>query len=159
MPFPPYLVMWNPMSSASPNAKTHSVKLNLKKVRLRTGDYQLEGSEDRIIIERKAHLDETAVNCLYARPRRLFIDELQRLRTECARPILVMEGDPLRLEHMKGYGWEGDPAIPRDVLRSLLLEYGVELMLLPGHSISHRKAAAKWVASTLILGAHNARTV
>lgn len=152
LPFPSHLVMWDPNSPPSTRkARTTTVKLHLESQRLPTGDYLLKESPSTIVVERKNGLDEVAGNCLLTKKRKLFIAELERLRAECKRPVLLLEGDPVRV--VKTRWWEGDPSIPRDALRALLLQYGVELLLIPGHTMVQRRAAASWIASMLILGA------
>lgn len=145
--FPRHMVVWDPTSPPTkPRCKT--VELTTKTQRLPTGDYLLEGFANKCIIERKAHLTELWTNLTNPSRRINWIAELERLREECARPLLLLEGHPLSLrtqvrEHV-------NPDIVRDLLIKDLSDYNIGYFLLPGDTASHRREMAHWVAAELI---------
>lgn len=126
--------------------RTRSVRILTKSTRLLTGDYQLEGFEHRVIVERKKNLREIANNCLAHRGRARFIDELQRLRNECSRPLLFFEDVPDSRPNP-------DASAARDALLDLLLKYRVGWCMMPARTLRQRQVAGEWVTAMLIAGA------
>ncbi len=146
--FPSYLSVRNRALPAESQA-TQMVRLHTVKRELKTGDYVLEGSNGAAV-ERKKDLDELAGNLATGPGRRRFLDCLRRLSSEFRRPWILLEGDPLSLQKVKGPGV--NPSAVRDLLLESVIEYNVGLMVLPSHTASHRRAVAEWVASILITG-------
>lgn len=152
--FPRFLTMWDPSSPPTkPRQKT--VEITTASARLPTGDYLLEGFADRCVVERKAHLTELWTNLTDSKRRINWIAELERLRSGCSKPILLLEGHPLSLSkdvrpHVK-------PDVCRDILIRDLDEYGIGFFMLPGETPNHRRAMADWVASTLIQASWSTR--
>lgn len=154
LPIPEYLPVWDRVSPPH-QPRAHTVRITTRTTTLVTGDYALEGYLDACLVERKAHLTELAEN-LTTPDHARFIRSLERLRDSCRRPVLLLEGDPLTLAApIKAHGRRPPhpPFLVRDLLLSTLLEYNVELMLLPTSSASSRRAAGEWVAAKLIAGA------
>jgi len=68
------------------------VDLKTRRVRLSTGDYQLDSTrEEGVVVERKRNLEELASN--FTRDWHRFRRALDRL-AECACPIILLEGSP-----------------------------------------------------------------
>jgi ERCC4-type nuclease len=145
--FPAHLPLWDDHSPATAAVKT-TVRLHTRTTRLLTGDYQLEGYPHTVICERKGSLDELSTNLLTPNGRRKFIAELVRLREECLRPVILLEGTPLSLMDTQRAG--SDAIVARDALLRACLEYNVQLLLVPSSTSAHRDAAAIWLASLLI---------
>jgi ERCC4-type nuclease len=126
-------------------------RLLVKEKRLLTGDYQLQGYEDRCIIERKGALDEIATNLFDPHRRRKFVESLSRLRAECSLPVVLFEGT--LKDALVPTRSNADPEVVVSALVSLLAEYRVTPIFLPSSSLDHRRATGRFVAWTLIQGA------
>ncbi len=150
LPIPPFLRVWDPSSSWE-NPSATRIRILTATTRLKTGDYVLQGHESSCIIERKGHLNELHTNLLTATGRRRFTAELERLRSSCAHPILLLEGSPLTLTAVRP---PADADLVRDHLLSLLLAYSVTLHILPTDSPSSRRCCGEWLVATLFAAAH-----
>lgn len=148
-PIPRNMPAADPASPAtSRRGCTHQI--TIVKKQLLFGDYVLEGSETRVVIERKKNLRELATNVLDPKRRQNFVTELRRMRDECSNPVLILEGSPLSLETSTLKPMEKN--LVRDGLLALLFEYGIHFIMLPTQSSGQRMAAGRWVASMLIAG-------
>lgn len=147
--FPDHLVVWDSSSPALAPRPT-TIRLTTRTTRLPTGDYLLEGFERAAIAERKGSLQELHANLCTPQGRRKFTAELVRLRNECEKPLVLLEGDPLSLSTARLPPIA--PPLVRDILLHTLDEYNVPLMLLPTSSVSARRVAAEWLAALLIRG-------
>lgn len=146
---PSHLVVWD-RSSPPLSPRTCTLRLTVRKTRLPTGDYLLESHPNKVICERKGSLAELGGNLLTPEGRRKFVAEMERLKSQCSHPLLLLEGAPHTLsKNTRGH----DPALVRDTLMGLLHEYNVEMLLLPTDSSSARTACGEWLAAKLITGA------
>ena len=146
--FPHHLTVLDP--AARPGTERgRTVRLVSVKQKLETGDYGLKGHLDRTIIERKGSLREVAKNCL-THDRGRFVRELARLRDECRTPIVLLEGNPVDL--LRPSKTVPQPELALDALHRLLIEYGVQLLLLPRSTFNQRQALGTWAAHLLLNG-------
>jgi len=152
LPLPSHFVTWD-RSSPPLAPRTCTLRINTRKCTLPTGDYLLESHPSHCIVERKGSLAELGGNLLTVQGRRKFVAEMERLKVECTRPLLLLEGSPHTLPRNTR---EHDPALVRDTLMGLLHEYNVELLLLPTDSASARTACGEWLVAKLIAGALHA---
>lgn len=129
---------------------TRIVHVHTKSTRLETGDYQLLGYEHAVCIERKASFDELDNNLHNSKGRILFLEELVRLRRDHARPILLLEGDPISLTRTRGPHTNADAT--RSQLAFLLNMYGISFHVMGTSSILQRRAAGIWLATLLYSG-------
>lgn len=154
LPLPKTLRTWSP-GRWPPSVRT--VRIHTKPAHLEFGDYVLMGSEKKVIVERKAHLQEIHTNLLGPAVRRAnFEKELASLRDCCDHPILLLEGSPLDLERPRPTGKaKVDLDLVRDLLFATLTVYNIELLLLPSQSMSQRAATGRWLAARLIGGSYD----
>ncbi|RME05620.1 MAG: hypothetical protein D6812_02860 [Deltaproteobacteria bacterium] len=153
--FPSVLPILNPSTQ-----RLCHVSIATRKIRMETGDYALQGHEDLVLVERKASLDETAVNCLKPKRRAQFRRCLTRLRDSCQHPILLLEGTPHSLRQLRfRHTHRRSPEEARDALLHLLIEFGVELLMMPSGTIAHRRAMGEWIAATMIARALMQETI
>jgi ERCC4-type nuclease len=146
---PAHIVLLRP--DLPPTAQTgFTASLTVVEEELETADYLLKGHESLTIIERKGALDEVATNCLTTSGRRKFADVCRRLRDACSDPVLLLEGDARFFTQPTARTPE--PAFARDALQRLLMEYQIELMLMPKDTIEHRRANGEFAAARLING-------
>lgn len=146
LPIPDFISVWD-RSSTWENPSTTRVRIHKVSTRLKTADYALSGYEKTCLIERKGSLTELHGNLMTTDGRRRFLAELQRLRTETADPILLLEGSPHTL---KAVAPPVNPDIVRDQLLTVLHEYGIGFHMLPTESPTARRAAGEWLVATLI---------
>jgi ERCC4-type nuclease len=128
------------------------VELTTRRARLETGDYAMQGYPNSVLVERKSGLREVAGNCLTG-DRRRFVECLERLRAACTGPVLLLEGSPSSLLTAPAGKGEPDPVLGFDSLLRLLVEYHVQLVMLPTSSLAQRKAAGEVVARLMLAGA------
>jgi ERCC4-type nuclease len=128
-----------------------TVRLRTRVTKLPEADYVLEDFPNTVVIERKGSVREIAKNCLNPVDRARFIRELVRLREGYKTPYLLLEGTPQT--YTAPTGWIEDPGIALDAMMRLLLEYRVQLLLLPASTIPCRRAAGEWAARLLLNGA------
>ena len=99
--FPRTMVMLDAAYPATDKRRT-TVSIHVVKKALKTGDYAIQGHEDRCLVERKGSAREIAKNTMHGKDRQRFERELVRLKEETAFPVLLMEGWPSQLlEHTK----------------------------------------------------------
>lgn len=138
------------------------VKLHIHKTQLPTADYGLssedgegryvlEGHRHTVIIERKRGIDEIANNCLVPWRRKLFENELMRLRQGWRHPILFLEGD--HSTYLTPTRHNPKPGLVLDAFLDLMVAYDIPVHLLRMSSIAHRRASGEWAARLLIRGA------
>ena len=118
---------------------------------MQKGDYFLEGYPDRWVVERKARLEEIAVNCLRKRRRKNFIAELDYLRDKCRYPVLLLIGRPQ--DYMRPSKNKYHYGVAYSALIRLLLERNIWLLTMPGETLRDRQAMGECVAHILISGA------
>jgi len=134
--------------------KPVTVRVQVVKQTLETGDYLLRGFETHTIIERKGSLDEIATNCLNRTDRARFTKCCVRLAGSCRDPWVFLEGCPTSLlgrDIVARSGALGGVAV--DALLRLLDSHGIGLMLLPCGTSNQRRAAGEWVLRKLLSGA------
>lgn len=144
--FPAHLPILNPNKLATDRVST-TVHLNVVSSKLETGDYALQGFGELCLIERKGGIREVAKNCLDPTDRKRFIKCLDRLKSSCLHPYLMLEGSLLDMTH--------DRHVPDwwnavDALHRLLLERNIGLILLPNTGLAQRKLVGEWVARLLV---------
>ena len=137
------MVMLDATYPATDKRRT-TVSIHVVKKALKTGDYAIQGHEDRCLVERKGSAREIAKNTMHGKDRQRFERELVRLKEETAFPVLLMEGWPSQLLE------EQESAVAVDALIRLLSMYGTELLLVPSNTLRQRRAAGEWVARLLI---------
>ena len=125
--------------------------LNVCHPQMKKGDYFLDGYPDRCVVERKARLEEIAVNCLRKRRRKNFIDELDYLRDKCRYPVLLLIGRPQ--EYMRPSKNKHHYGVAYSALIRLLMEHNIWLLTMPGETLRDRQAMGECVAHILISGA------
>ena len=130
--------------------KSTTVRVQVVEATMKTGDYALMGHESDVLVERKGSLREVAGNCLTKDGRRRFIAQVDRLREECKKPYLMLEGTPQDL--LKPCRNVPKPFLALDAFQRILMERGVPILLLPGNTVSARRALGEWVARLLING-------
>lgn len=150
--FPKHIVMLDP-NSVPWNPRTITVSLQIKKARLTTGDYALEGHESKVLIERKKNLSELHQNLLTLSGRRRFVDCCLRLKSACTRPILILEGTVASLIKAPRHHMACDPWIVIDALQRICLEHGIWIQYLSSTTLDQRRAVGEEVARILINGA------
>lgn len=147
LPFPEHLPSLRsdvPVLSRS----SRTFRLRTERVTLKTGDYALKGYEETCLIERKGSIAEVAGNCLTPDSRRKFVAAMDRLKSACLFPYLLLEGNLLdTLTPTKALP---DPWNAIDALHRLLLERNIGFILLPNTSMSARRAIAEWAARLLV---------
>jgi len=130
-----------------------TVSLTVTKKRLQTGDYALEGFESRVLIERKKHLPELFANLLTPTGRERFVKAADRLRSECAHPILILEGTIGHLVRTARAQLDVDPWLVVDALHRICLERRIQILYLPAATPEQRRSVGEEVARLLINGA------
>jgi hypothetical protein len=130
-----------------------TVSLTVAKKRLPTGDYALEGFESRVLIERKKHLPELFANLLTPTGRERFVKACDRLRSECAHPILILEGTIGHLVRTARAQLDVDPWLVVDALHRICLERRIQILYLPAATPEQRRSVGEEVARLLINGA------
>lgn len=155
--FPPRLEIYDRSKLPTSDAPTRMVELRTRVSQLPTADYALEGQTHLALIERKGSLEELQKNLATVEGRRRFLNECHRLTSECSHPWIFLEGTPLELTRSVRDRERTNPAFVRDLLLDVLAEHRISLMLLPCSTTAHRRAAAEWVAATLIAGASPCR--
>jgi len=130
-----------------------TVSLTVAKKRLQTGDYALEGFESRVLIERKKHLPELFANLLTPTGRERFVKACDRLRSECAHPILILEGTIGHLVRTARAQLDVDPWLVVDALHRICLERRIQILYLPAATPEQRRSVGEEVARLLINGA------
>jgi len=144
--FPAYLPILDPNKPA-PDRKSTTIKVSTISTKLETGDYALRGYESQCLIERKGSIREVAKNCLDATDRKRFIKALDRLKSACLHPYLMLEGSLLDMTQDRNVpDWWN--AI--DALHRLLFERNIGLLLLPNTGLAQRKLVGEWVARLLV---------
>lgn len=118
---------------------------------MKTGDYALLDHEKCCLVERKGSLREVAGNCLTKDGIRRFTSQIDRLKEEAEKPILLLEGSPIDLQRPTKYVPE--PGLALDSFQRILFERQVPLVLLPSSTTTARRAVGEWVARLLINGA------
>ena len=147
LPFPEHLPsLRSDLPALSRSSRTHRIRI--EKVTLKTGDYALKGYELGCLIERKGSLAEVAGNCLTADGRRKFVAAMDRLKSACLYPYLLLEGNIL--ETMNPTKDLPDPWNAVDALHRILIERNIGLILLPNTSMSARRAVAEWAVRLLV---------
>lgn len=141
-----------PFSTFLPMLKSgggmESVRIVTETRRLKTADYQLEGS-DVCFVERKGGLGELASNLVGSRHERDRVrTALDRLAGECQVPVLVVEGS--LLDFTKPEKWVRNPAGVMDLVIEEVLSRGILFFCSPGPTIMSRRAIGDWVARVLI---------
>jgi len=125
---------------------------------LKTADYVLGEDKANVftlgrgaVVERKFTLDEIATNLFVPRRRRLFVDQLKRMREAWDHPVLVFEGGLQRLytptKHVE------DPGVVVSSLLRLGFEYGISILPIPSTTTAQRRLLAEHVAQILVNGA------
>ena len=89
--------------------------------------------------------------CLTKDGVRRFTDQIDRLRAECQRPFLLLEGTPMDLQRPTLH--VDKPGLALDSFQRILFERQVPLILLPAGTTSARRSVGEWVARLLINGA------
>lgn len=130
-----------------------TVSLTVVKKRLQTGDYALEGFESRVLIERKKHLPELFANLLTPTGRERFVKACDRLRSECAHPILILEGTIGHLVRTARAQLDVDPWLVVDALHRICLERRIQILYLPSATPEQRRSVGEEIARLLINGA------
>lgn len=130
-----------------------TISLTVAKKRLQTGDYALEGFESRVLIERKKHLPELFANLLTPTGRERFVKACDRLRSECAHPILILEGTIGHLVRTARAQLDVDPWLVVDALHRICLERRIQILYLPAATPEQRRSVGEEVARLLINGA------
>jgi hypothetical protein len=130
--------------------KSTTVQVHVVEATMKTGDYALMGHETDVLIERKGSLREIAGNCLTKDGRRRFIAQVDRIKSECQKPYLMLEGTPQDM--LKPCSNVPKPFLALDAFQRILIEREVPILLLPGNTVSARRALGEWVARLLING-------
>ncbi len=130
-----------------------TISLSVSKKRLATGDYALEGHESRVLIERKKDLPELFSNLLTPSGRERFVKACDRLRSECAQPILILEGTVGHLVRTARPRLDVDPWLVVDALHRICLERRIQILYLPAATPEQRRSVGEEVARLLINGA------
>lgn len=104
-----------------------------------------------VCVERKKDLREIYTNCLNPKARTRFVNELARMYANYKRRILFIEATPYDL--LKSDKYVEEPSLVVDAFQRLLIEYGVDLHMMPTKTQPQRRAAGEWVARSLINGA------
>ncbi len=144
--FPAHLVVSKP-NRGHPT----TVQLLTEKVTLETGDYALKGYESATLVERKKGLGELAKNLMTEDSKR-FKACLERLRSSCQDPWIVIEGTPASLSEPNRHIPYG-PECVLDELHRICRAYRVGFQTVPTDTARQRTAAGCWVARLLINGA------
>ena len=131
--------------------KSVRVRIRVQSHPLKTGDYCLLDHEDNVLIERKGTLREVAGYCLRKDGCRRFISQIDRLKSECQKPFLLLEGTPVDLQRPTKY--VENPGLALDSFHRILFERQVPLILLPSATTTARRAVGEWTARLLINGA------
>ncbi len=137
LPIPKNLAILNSSAQRVINARIHV----LTGEKLATGDYALEGYLSHRLIERKAGVRELE-DCVAGKSHAMFIRQLDRLRAECAAPLLFIEGHPIEFE-----------ARLLDGLFRLTEPRIIPVMFIGTRGIRQRVSAGKLVARLLISAA------
>lgn len=130
-----------------------TVSVTVVKKRLATGDYALEGFESKVLVERKKHLPELFSNLLTPTGRERFVKACDRLRSECAHPILILEGTIGHLVRTARAQLDVDPWLVVDALHRICLERRIQILYLPATTPEQRRSVGEEVARLLINGA------
>lgn len=95
----------------------------LKTIRrgLKTGDYSIDGHEDRIVIERKTLAD---AHGSLGREHKRFARELERMRDFAPHAYIVIEGTIVDLATSRKYGTANPMALTASLL-SMCVKYGI----------------------------------
>ena len=128
-----------------------TVRIRVHEHPLKTGDYCLLEHESNVLIERKGSIRELMGYCLTKDGLRRFTNQVDRLRSECQRPFLLLEGTPMDLQRPTLH--VDKPGLALDSFQRILFERQIPLILLPAGTTSARKAVGEWVARLLINGA------
>lgn len=144
LPIPANLTMQDPAWGG--RMKLSTVRVDTVRTKLDEGDYALEGHRGLVLVERKASLREVAGNCL-GRDRDRFVSCLDRLRSACSHPTLMLESTTLRRGH------EAREMAGLDSLQRLCLERGISLLIMPVSTQPQRRLVGEWIARLLINGA------
>ena len=150
--FPAHMVMLDPAYPPC-ERRTTTVALTMKRARLITGDYALEGFPAKVLVERKKHLQELAANLLTTTGRSRFVDACDRLRSECTHPILMVEGTVAHLVRTARTRLDFDPWLVIDALQRICLERHIQIIYLPSVTPEQRRSVGEEVARLLINGA------
>ena len=129
-----------------------TVALTVVKKRLKTGDYAIDGHESKVLIERKKHLPELFSNLLTPTGRNRFVAACDRLRNECAHPILILEGTVGHLVRTARSQLDVDPWLVVDALHRICLERRIQILYLPASTPEQRRSVGEEVARLLING-------
>ena len=139
----PETVLWQP---DHPQGNPVLLAITPEKVALRTGDYALEGFEGCCLVERKASLRELEGNFL-TQDRGRMLACLDRLRSACRAPLLVIEATPAQLLA----GPEADIILARAFADCQ--GRGVRVWLVPGSTSSdNRRRVGRLVLLQLLAG-------
>lgn len=150
--FPANMVMLDD-AHVPTDKRSCTVSLTVAKKRLPTGDYALEGFESKVLIERKKHLPELFTNLLTPTGRERFVKACDRLRSECAHPILILEGTIGHLVRTARAQLDVDPWLVVDALHRICLERRIQILYLPAATPEQRRSVGEEVARLLINGA------
>ena len=97
---------------------------------LKTGDYTIQGYEDKFVIEKKSGFHEIAANFMTKKKRECFIREMERMR-DIEHKYLLIEGnidkDKLKLG-LRGSKYGPPMSVVADWLMDLSVTYGVHVM-------------------------------
>ncbi len=150
--FPAHLVMLDP-ASVPVDRRSVTVALTVTKKRLATGDYALLGHESRVLVERKKDLPELFNNLLTTAGRDRFVKACDRLRSECAHPILILEGTVGHLVRTAKAKLPVDPWLVVDALHRICLERRIQILYLPSATADQRRSVGEEIARLMINGA------
>jgi len=127
------------------------IKIRVEEHGMKTGDYALLEHEKDCLVERKGSLREVAGNCLTKDGVRRFTSQVTRLKKECKKPVLMLEGTPIDLQRATKHVPE--PGLALDSFQRILFKHQITLALLPSSTVTARRALGEWVARLLINGA------
>lgn len=143
LPFPSHLPVWDEESG-----RPTTITLTLRKQKLDTADYALEGNSS-CLIETKRGALELAQN-LFSPDRPRFLAALDRLASAARHPVVLIEGSPHEILSTPNKHWHGPPSLLLDRLITDLTCRKITPLWIPGDTMNHRRAAATTAALLLI---------
>jgi DNA excision repair protein ERCC-4 len=122
-------------SGAEQKPWTFPAGVLVKKGPLRTGDYSIEGLQDRVVVERKSTTD--LVSTLVHDWLR-FVKQLRRMAAMDV-AVIAVEATPADI-HDKKYMGDANPASVMGKCHAILLDYGVPVLFWGNREAAQREA-------------------